>query len=283
MTEPAQHFCNLCQRPTRCEPLYQVAGYDVARCTECQLVFVPMTASLADSVAEVYSEEYFEGGRTDGYTDYSSSESILRHQARRAIHRLRRYQPSGALLELGCAYGFFLMEAKQYFECSGIELSEFAANEARKRGLEVRAGDFKDLEVPTSHYSAVCLFDCIEHLADPYNYLRKIHSVLRPGGIVGITTGDIGSLYARFSGRRWRLMTPPQHLFYFSKKTLARMLEQTGFEPLELSYPWKLVPLGLILYQLSPKLKAALAPIAKLPIGLLVNLFDAMFLIARKR
>lgn len=280
---PAEHTCNLCRRPTRCEHLFQVAGHDVFRCTECRLTFVPLTPSLAESVAAVYSEEYFEGGREDGYTDYSDSETVLRHQARRAIQRLRRYQPSGALLELGCAYGFFLLEAQKHFECSGIELSEFAAAEARKRGLDVRAGDFQTLEVPESHYSAVCLFDCIEHLADPFSYLRKMHSVLRPRGVVALTTGDVGSLYARLSGQRWRLMTPPQHLFYFSRPTLTRMLEETGFEVVEFSYPWKLVPIGLILYQLSPRLKTALEPIARLPIGLYVNLFDAMFVIARKR
>jgi len=278
----AQHFCNLCRQHTHREKLYQVAGYDILRCSSCRLTFVPLSPPLAETVAGVYSEEYFEGGREDGYTDYSSSESVLRHQAQRTLKRLRRYQSSGPLLELGCAYGFFLLEARKYFECSGIELSAFAAAQARKRGLDVRAGDFQQLEFPASHYSAVCLFDCIEHLADPFSYLGKIHSVLRPGGVMALTTGDIGSLYARISGRRWRLMTPPQHLFYFSRRTLTAMLERTGFEVVECTYPWKLVPLGLILYQISPRLKAALEPIARLPIGFYVNLFDAMFILARK-
>lgn len=281
--EGAEVFCNLCQHGSSVEALYQVAGHHVVRCRKCRLVFVPLTKALESSLADVYSETYFEGGQEDGYTDYSLSETVLRHQAHRAIARMRGYEPSGRLLELGCAYGFFLLEAKRYYECAGIELSEFAAAEARKRGLDVRSGDFMTLDVPASHFSAVAIFDCIEHLADPFHYLRKIHTVLRPGGVLAITTGDIGSLYARLTGRKWRLMTPPQHLFYFTRDTLTTMLDRAGFEVLEFSHPWKLVPLGLILYQLSPRLKSLLGPIARLPIGLYVNLFDAMFLVARRK
>ena len=280
---PTEQHCDLCRRSTRCDHLYHVAGYDVVRCAQCGLVFVPQQPALATEVAAVYSQDYFEGGCSDGYTDYNSSEETLRRQARRSIKRLRRYQASGPLLELGCAYGFFLMEARAFFEPSGVEISEFAARQARQRGLDVRAGDFQALDFPAAHYSAVCMFDCIEHLARPFEYLEKIRTVLRPNGVLALTTGDIASLYARFSGRRWRLLTPPQHLFYFSRKTLTSMLERTGFEVLELAYPWKLVPLGLILYQLSPKLKTALGAVANLPLGLYVNLFDAMFVLARKR
>ena len=100
---------------------------------------------------------------------------------------------------------------------------------------------------------------------------------------MALTTGDIGSLYGRLSGRKWRLMTPPQHLFFFSKQTMLELLNKTGFELVEFSHPWKLVPWRLALYQISPRLKEALGPVGRLPLGLYVNLFDAMFVIARKK
>lgn len=277
-----EHFCNLCQRRRLCVLLYWAHGQEIVRCNECRLVFVAPEALSASQLTRLYSQEYFEGGLADGYTDYSASEKTLRRQARRLLRRLRRYQPDGTLLELGCAYGFFLLEARAFFEAKGVEISTFAAQQARRRGLDVLAGDFQALSFPSGSCSVVCLFDCIEHLADPFAYLWKISSVLRPRGIVALTTGDIASLYGRLSGRRWRLMTPPQHLFFFSKATLASMLEKIGFQVLEVSYPWKIVPWRLVLYQLSPRLKAALGPIGRLPLSLYVNLFDAMFVIARK-
>ena len=44
-----------------------------------------------------------------------------------------------------------------------------------------------------------------------------------------MTTGDIGSLMARWRGARWRQIHPPTHLHYFSKLTLAQLLERHGF------------------------------------------------------
>ena len=89
--------------------------------------------------------------------------------------------------------------------------------------------------------------------------------------------------YARVSGRHWRLVKPPEHLFYFSKRTLTDMLERTGFEVLEVTYPWKLVPWLLLLYQISQQLRRMLGSLGSLPFGLCVNLFDAMSVIGRKR
>ena len=280
---PKECFCNLCRTVATVEFLYTVAAENIVQCRSCGLVFVSQRPATPGEAAGIYSQDYFEGGRPDGYTDYNASEETLRHQARRVLRRLRRYQPSGRLLELGCAYGFFLLEARQHFEVQGVEISPFAAEQARKRGLQVVAGEFQNIPFAAAGFSAVCLFDCIEHLVDPFEYLRKIHSVLERNGVVALTTGDIGSQYARWSGRKWRLMTPPQHLFFFSAKTLKEMLVRTGFEVLGISYPWKLVPWSLMLYQISPRLKTALGPLGRLPLAMYVNLFDAMFLIARKR
>jgi hypothetical protein len=73
------------------------------------------------------------------------------------------------------------------------------------------------------------------------------------------------------------------NLFFFSATTLRQILARTGFEVLETSYPWKLVPWPLMLYQINPRIKTALGPLGRLPLALYVNLFDAMFVIARKR
>jgi len=274
-------FCNLCRACRACEPRYAIGQHKVLVCTHCGLVFTVQDGFSQDSAARLYSKDYFESGVVDGYADYAASEDTLRHQARRILRRLRRFRSSGTLLELGCAYGFFLLEAREFFDVRGVELSAFAAQQARSRGLDVQASRFEDVQL-SDGFDAVCLFDCVEHLLDPFGYLRKIHSLLAPDGVLALTTGDIGSLYARASGARWRLMTPPQHRFFFSKTTMREMLTRTGFEIVEVSYPWKLVPLRLMLYQLSPRLKTALGPLGRSRFGLYVNLFDAMFVIAKK-
>jgi len=277
-----EQFCNLCQRECKSELLYRVNNYDIVRCCECGLVFVPSEVRSRLNAADVYTAEYFEGGVRDGYAGYRASENTARLQARRALKRIRRYKCSGALLEIGCAYGFFLLEASHTFGVQGVEASDYAAEQARSRGLDVRVGDFFTLSLPDNHFEVVCLFDCIEHLTDPMACLQKINLLLKPGGLAAITTGDIGSLYARISRSRWRLMTPPQHLFFFSVDTLTKLLRKAGFEIREVARPWKLVPWRLALYQLSPRLAAFLGPLGRLNVGIYVNLFDAVSVIAKK-
>ena len=60
-------------------------------------------------------------------------------------------------------------------------------------------------------------------------YGEKAYEVLKPGGRLFLTTGDIGSWVARIQGPRWRLIHPPTHLHYFSKATITRLLTGLGF------------------------------------------------------
>src|ERR1044071_4957238 len=116
--------------------VYEKAGYPIARCEGCGL---GSTVTLPGFRCEpVYGEGYFSGGREDGYADYAGSEAVLRKEFGRTVQALRQHGTRGGrLLEIGCAYGFFLMEAERYFECRGIDVSEAAVASCRKRGLHV--------------------------------------------------------------------------------------------------------------------------------------------------
>ena len=274
--------CDLCQVVRPVVRLYRVDGWNIVRCTVCGLVFLSRAEADQLDLPGLYPRDYYEGSLADGYANLGDNEPQMRSQARASLGRLRRHQPGGRLLEIGCSYGYFLLEARPWFAVEGIEISAHAAAQAVQRGLPVRSGDFLELPVPEAAYDAVCLFDCIEHLGDPYASLAKVRQILKPGGVVAITTGDIGSLYARLSGPRWRLMTPPRHTFYFTRRTLTGMLQAAGLRVLEISYPWKLVSLPQVLHRLSPRLRSALGPLGRLPLGLTLNLFDAMLVIARK-
>jgi len=57
---------------------------------------------------------------------------------------------------------------------------------------------------------------------------------------LSFTTGDFGSLCARLTGARWRLVTPPQHLWYFTPKSLGHMSRSLGLTLVACDHPWKL-------------------------------------------
>jgi hypothetical protein len=74
------------------------------------------------------------------------------------------------------------------------------------------------------------MWDTIEHLMHPEQFVEKIYDLLPSGGWFFATTGDIGSRLACWRGRRWRMIHPPTHLQYFSSATMRQFLARFGFE-----------------------------------------------------
>lgn len=260
--------------------LYTKAGYDIWQCEACGLGRTDAASFDPDSY---YTAGYFSGEHADGYADYRGTEPVLRREFAGTVDFLRRHCPSGRLLEIGCAYGFFLQEARRHFEVAGIELAEDAAEHCRRNGLDVLTG-VADAETLArlGTMDVIVLLDVIEHLPDPDGTLALCARHLRPGGILLLTTGDFGSPLARLAGASWRLMTPPQHLWFFTAESIRHLSTHLGLTVEALDHPWKLVPASLVLFQLGRMFgRRAAAPKAS-AIGLPVNLFDAMRVVLRR-
>lgn len=231
-----------------------------------------------------YTADYFSGGHSDGYSDYRGAEPVLRQEFARSVRFLRHYRDGGRLLDLGCAYGFFLKEAQRHFEVSGIELAEQAAAECRSAGLHVLSGLADEANMAQiGEVDVITMFDVIEHLPQPTETLALCYRYLKPGGVIVITTGDFASLAARWTGTKWRLMTPPQHLWFFTVQSLQQMATLHGLKMEHSDHPAKIVPLSLILFQLRRMigLRGAQMEVGS-RIGVPVNLFDAMRVVLRK-
>jgi SAM-dependent methyltransferase len=276
--------CPTCGGNVQHSRLYEKNGCTIYSCQRCGIARTK-TPPLFDA-ASIYDQSYFAGGHSDGYTDYIGSESVLRREFAHTVSVLKKHcRPSSKVLELGCAYGVFLSEAKATYDVAGIEISEIPADYARRRGLHVLTGiaDRENLD-RIGKVDAIVLLDVIEHLTDPYETLALCKSYLNPCGIIMFTTGDFGSVYARATDRNWRLMTPPQHLYFFTRKSVESLSKRLGMIVERLDHPWKTVPLSLILYQL-PRVLGIKSMTTSLTfgdnIGLPINLFDAMRVVLR--
>ena len=168
----------------------------------------------------------------------------------------------------------------------GLEICKEAVADCHARGLVgVRHGAISNETLSSMPMvNVVVMLDVIEHLPEPKPALEAAVSKLHPGGLLLITTGDFSSLCARLMGRHWRLMTPPQHLWFFTPNSLKKIAESLNLDLVHLDHPFKKVPFGLIIYQfcrylsLRPHLPAWMHRI-----GLPINLFDAMRIVLRKR
>src|ERR1035437_299449 len=107
---------------------YRTNGCDIYRCESCGL---RRAETSGFDPRAYYTGDYFSGQCSDGYSDYRAAEPILRREFARSVEFVHRFCRGGKLLDLGCAYGFFLKEAQRYFDGSGIELAEEAAEHCR--------------------------------------------------------------------------------------------------------------------------------------------------------
>ena len=273
--------CELCGREEAPDPFYPRFG--IVRCPRCRLVFFPGPVATEP----LYGDSYFRGGE---YLDYAGDEAVLKRNFRRRVRELRRFSPGGSLLEIGAAFGFFLDVARDVWRVRGLEISpEGAAHIRDVIGAEVTRGDFLELPEEPERYDVICMWDTVEHLAHPVRCIEKAARWLKPGGVLAMTTGDVGSLLARLRKDRWRQIHPPTHLFYFSKETLSDAVRRAGLEVCHTSHvghsrSYKAMMHSIFVAgrQRRDFLYAAATLGGRLDAPIYVNLYDILLLIARK-
>jgi SAM-dependent methyltransferase len=188
---------------------------------------------------------------------------------------------NGKLLEVGCAYGFFLDEARQSFDVSGIELAEDAVIACQARGLNVVRDADESFYTHSGPFDLVVMLDVIEHLINPEALLRDLYRHTQPEALLVMTTGDFNSFLARMR-QQWRLMTPPQHIWYFTTSAISQLLNRSGFRVIEITHPAKQVPVSLIVYQVARYIGLQHLVKGGFRGSIPVNLHDAMRVIARR-
>ena len=138
-----------------------------------------------------------------------------------------------SVLDVGCADGHFLAEmAAMGWDPSGIEFHPEAVRRAKGRGIQIYEGDFLSVadEVASKRtFDLVTLRQVLEHFDDPLQVLRKVKSLLNPGGFAAIWTPVTDGLAPKYFKDNWYNLDVPRHRVLFSLKTLRAMLLQAGF------------------------------------------------------
>jgi len=203
---------------------------EILECRACGLAFWNPSPDFRAS--DVYDDAYFAGASAGhGYDDYADLETVLRLNFSRRLAGIPRPHPGARLLDIGAAFGFAVSEARRTgWEATGLEISTAAAARAgRTAPGRVVVADALRAPFGSSCFDAVTLWDVLEHLPDPHAAVAEAARLLRSGGRLVLTTGDVGSLVARLSGPRWHLYTIPEHLFFYSRRSLRLLLEAHGF------------------------------------------------------
>ncbi len=257
----------------------RTGGVEVLECSSCGLAFWKYPSGHRPE--SVYDAAYFASTSADrGYDDYGNLEPSLRLTFARRLSRMPMPGAGSRLLDVGAAYGFALDEARRSgWVAVGLEISADAARRAGKLNPgRLVIANAAAVPFAGDAFDAVTLWDVLEHLPEPHAALAEIARILRPGGRLVLTTGDVGSLAARLSGPRWHLYTIPEHLFFYTRKSLRMLLEAHGFRVESLRAEGSTYTLGYLMERLRKTLLGHSSPArSRWPgsqLRIPVNLFD---------
>ena len=284
--------CHLCGR-TDGDVLVDDPPFVVRLCAGCGLGYTSPRVR-ADKLPDLYNAGYFssESAGDFGYASYTADQEGFRKTFALKADVVMRHVKSGRAFEIGCAAGFFLDELRRRgFETHGIEIGEEVLAHARDvlKLPNLRQGPLETYVPPPEPFDLVAMFDVIEHIADPTDALRRVKTMLRPGGHLVLQTQDVLSLARRLMGRKWTHFKQLEHVFHFSAATLGMLLDRTGFDVVETRKrgAGKYVSIGFVIdrmerfHPILHKCFRLLTPLRKR--FLYVNPWDELIVVARAR
>lgn len=248
--EPAS--CPLCGPNTPSVTRYNFDPYRVVACSSCGLTYLSPRLT-EQAILELYKDEAYYNSNISGqgYDEYMEISDNWVKTFTLRLKQIAPYKSAGKALDIGCGPGYFLTAAqKMGFDVHGLDPSDYIVSEAQKTwGDRVRLGLIESAGYPSENFDLVVAFDTFEHIYDPKKFLAAVHRVLKPGGVLAITTPDPTSLLSKLSGKNWVSFKLPEHVFYWSPETIRKILSEK-FEVLEVRRAGQYATLGFLFRRL---------------------------------
>jgi SAM-dependent methyltransferase len=263
--------------------------FEFYACTDCGFLMVEPFSGF-----EIYNDAYYRGAGPDPYVDYESeyrnwqrSDRMLEFRDLAAIAE-RHLVATGArsaspvrLLDFGCGAGGFLKYlrdrrtlANRTLELTGHDVGSYADQLRAKDGFRILDLDALARE-PDGTFDVISLIEVIEHLPAPLEPMRLIARLLKPGGLLLLTTGNLASPVARRQGIHYRYCAPEIHVSLFNPVCLAQLYRRTGLEPVTVRYAGAVKFKVVKSLRHRPILRALAAAALTLPP--LVSVVDALY------
>jgi SAM-dependent methyltransferase len=234
MREKEYVDCNICKKSNYIN-IAQIDSCNIVQCRECGLFYVNPKLKI-DDADEIYSERYYPKQDPLKESKINLKNILVRSYFAR-INRIKlsyltRFGKSGKLLDLGCGAGEFLCVAHtKGWDTYGADVSLYASERARARGLNVTPGTMKEAKFANSFFDVVTLFDVFSHLSDPLEEFAEISAVLKDDGTFIFATGDYSLLPDYLYATRWGPVE--EHYWKLNDSSMELLLKKSGFSVIE--------------------------------------------------
>jgi len=207
------------------ESIPKLKSHYIVKCMSCGFVFsnlIPQQSELDD----VYNNYNYEATTGTAET-LSKREDIAR--------KLTSLKPMLSVLDVGCGNGAWL-DAFKKFRCKtyGTEYNEHQMRIAKSKGHIILEGGLFPQTHSGDRFDLIIFTEVIEHILNPVPVLNHLNSLLIDGGHIFITTPNFNSIERVSLGQKWGMICYPEHLGYYTPKTLHLALRNTGFTKFEM-------------------------------------------------
>ncbi len=186
---------------------------------------------------EEYGEQYFE---SYNYADRGLGRFSMYWFARRYYAGLvRRYAPApatGRLIEIGSGLGHLLTLLSEQFDCYGIDIAYYAAQQTRKNAADATAmvASADQLGVFANHsFDVIVALHLVEHLEDPQAALQHMHRMLVPSGLLLYATPNPKYWMRRYREQPDAIAKDPTHINVHPPGTWAQWTQDAQFDLLK--------------------------------------------------
>ena len=213
-------------------------------CKKCGMLYISPRPTV-----EILDEYYSNSPNYKFFNDYifPASKEVRREKifiprVKKILDYCNKYKvKKDKLIEIGAGFGIFceeMIKTGEFNEISGIEATEDLAQTCRNNGIKIYEGLIENIDIKEKFNVAVA-FEVIEHIFSPKNFIKKIVGLLEENGLLMLNFPnwegfDISLL------REYSSSVDPEHLNYFTKNSIKILLEENGFEVLEIITPGEL-------------------------------------------
>jgi predicted SAM-dependent methyltransferase len=197
----------------------------LVRCKDCKFVF---------SVKKPTEAELFEEYAKYPRSNLISAITLKRYET--LLQYFKAFNKTQNIIDIGAGDGHFIEYAKKKgWNAYATEFDDVSVGLCNGKGVITHKGKLDIKNYEPEMFDIIFSSEVIEHINNPQEEIENFNKILRKGGLVYITTPNLNSVSHKYLGSKWNIFHYPEHLSYYSPKTIKKLFEKNGFKTMKLS------------------------------------------------